>query len=205
METSVGAGLGRRDRKKQQTRSALIVAALRLSLERGLSDTTVEDISAAVDVSSRTFFNYFASRDDALVGDYFANSEDIRARLEAADPGLPLLSALRLAVTPSIERMHEERELWFLRMQVICKNPSLMPRLLARNAAAEEAITAAVAARTGSAADSGFPALVTAVAGAAYRTAVTRWALCAGARQLDELVDEAFAAVATGLTQPAHL
>ncbi|MES4907279.1 MULTISPECIES: TetR family transcriptional regulator [unclassified Streptomyces] len=205
IDASTGAALGWRDRKKQQTRSTLILTALRLVLERGLDHVTVEDISEAAGVSPRTFFNYFATKDDALIGDHFVDGDDFCAQLLAADPALPLLGALRQAFVPSVERLQAERDLWFLRMTMICRNPSMMPRLLARGAVAEEAMVGAVATRTGADPDSGFPALVTAVVGAAFRTALIRWALCAGARPLGEFVDEALNSVASGFTEPAHL
>ncbi|MFD4763045.1 TetR/AcrR family transcriptional regulator [Streptomyces sp. NPDC058439] len=205
IDSSTGTVLGRRDRKKQQTRSALILAALRLVLERGLEHVTVDDISEAAGVSARTFFNYFAGKDDALIGDHFVDSDDVCARLLSSDPALPLIGALRFAFIPSIERLQAEQDLWFLRMRVICRNPSMMPRLLACGAVAEEAMTRAVAIRTGAGPDSGFPMLVTAVVGAAFRTALIRWALYAGARPLGEFVDEALNSVAGGLAEPAHL
>src|SRR4029450_4557104 len=60
---------GRRERKKLATRQALQEAALRLVAERGLDRGTVGDISEAADVATRTFFNYFSSKEEALLGD----------------------------------------------------------------------------------------------------------------------------------------
>lgn len=59
---------GLRDRKKHQTRLDLCRAARRLVLERGLDATTVEDVAKAVGVSPRTFFNYYDTKLDAVVG-----------------------------------------------------------------------------------------------------------------------------------------
>jgi AcrR family transcriptional regulator len=196
---------GRRDRKKQRTRAALAAAALRLVDERGLENVTVEDISEAADVSSRTFFNYFSSKDEALTGDHFVDGTGLRDRFLAVAPGVPVIGALRLALGPGIEQMQAEQEMWFLRMRVLAANPSLLPRLMARSAAAEQNLAAAVAERTGVGTDDGYPLLVTAVIGAAFRTAMMRWAGCAGTRPLAALVDDAFGTLASGLADPAHL
>ena len=60
---------GLRERKRLATRRAIQMAVLRLVVERGLENVTIEDISTAADVSPRTFFNYFTSKEAAIVGD----------------------------------------------------------------------------------------------------------------------------------------
>ncbi|TDC07928.1 TetR family transcriptional regulator [Nonomuraea longispora] len=61
----------RRERKKRQTRHLLIQAAVRLFTEQGYEQTTGAQIAAAADVSTKTFFNYFPSKEDVL----FAGTE----------------------------------------------------------------------------------------------------------------------------------
>ena len=192
--------LGRRDRKKRQTRAALAAAALRLVAERGLDQVTVEEISEAVDVSSRTFFNYFPTKDDALVGDSDGDRDRVLRALAAVPAELPALEALRRAFTEIVEEVQGDAELWQLRLRVVTQHPVLLARLVTGNATTERALVEAIAARTGLSVDDGYPALVVAVAGAALRTAMIRWA--GGAGRLAALLDESFAAVAAGLPDP---
>src|SRR5882724_490036 len=95
---------GRRDRKKDETRQALREAAHRLFAEKGFSRTTIDDIAEAADVSRRTFFRYYDSKDDLLRVDV----DDLLPVMVAALRGRPLdepplmsiLAALRLLVGP---------------------------------------------------------------------------------------------------------
>ncbi|MFJ8041394.1 TetR/AcrR family transcriptional regulator [Kitasatospora sp. NPDC096147] len=87
--------LGLRERKKQRTRDALVSAAHRLFLDHGYSRTTIDEIATAVDVSQRTFFRYFANKEEVALA-VLADAEDhfiatLRARPAEENP----LQALR--------------------------------------------------------------------------------------------------------------
>ncbi|MET0416825.1 MAG: TetR family transcriptional regulator [Actinoplanes sp.] len=189
---------GLRDRKKQQTRAALTMAALRLVDERGLDRVTVEEISEAADVSPRTFFNYFATKDDALIGEPLDGVHD---QLLAVPSEVPLLAAVLEVLRPAIEQIQAERDVWLLRMRVIKDNPALLQALFARGAEAQQETTDAIAARTGLPRDSAYPHLAASLTSAAFHAAMMRWAGTDG-RPLADFVDEAFRILATGLTEP---
>ncbi len=60
---------GLRERKRLATRRAIQHAVVDLATEHGYDHVTIEEVSAAANVSPRTFFNYFASKEEAAVGD----------------------------------------------------------------------------------------------------------------------------------------
>lgn len=60
---------GLRERKRLATRRAIELAALDLVAKHGLTGVTIDDISRMADISPRTFFNYFTSKDEAVLGD----------------------------------------------------------------------------------------------------------------------------------------
>src|SRR6202008_840511 len=85
-----------RERKKLATRRLLRRVALDLVAERGLANVTVEDIAEAADVSPRTFFNYFPSKEAALFGESDPDqASTLRDRVASEAPGEPALTALR--------------------------------------------------------------------------------------------------------------
>ncbi|WP_308258700.1 TetR/AcrR family transcriptional regulator [Saccharothrix obliqua] len=194
---------GLRDRKKRQTRAALGRAAVTLVAERGYDQVTVEDISNAADVSPRTFFNYFASKDDALA----APDPDGGARLRARVVGRPAeegpVAAVHAAVLAEItEELAGDRELWLLRMRVVQQYPELLARVFAGGEAAERQLAAGIAERIGATPTDVYPLLLAAAVSAACRVAFILWAEPDDPRPLENLIGEALDLLAAGLGAP---
>src|SRR5580704_2567297 len=95
--------VGLRERKKLATRQALSSAALRLAIERGLENVTIEDITTEADVALRTFRNYFASKYEAVAAIGADRARRIGASLVRRPAGEPLWEALSYAVLEHYE------------------------------------------------------------------------------------------------------
>ena len=97
---------GLRERKRQQTRERLTRVAMALFLERGFEATTLDDIAAAADVSRRSFFHYFASKEDVV----FAWHEESMAALIAAVAARPAGEAMLAAAENAIAAIARQLE-----------------------------------------------------------------------------------------------
>lgn len=142
---------GLRERKKRRTRTALVDAALELFLSQGYEATTIDEIVAAVEVSQRTFFRYFATKEDVVTAFLADHDEILKDALAARPPGerpfTALLESLRVMLR-SISEGDPADGLRFRRVrQVIEATPSLMAAQLARHAASAEALAAEIARR----------------------------------------------------------
>ncbi|WP_394620418.1 TetR/AcrR family transcriptional regulator [Lentzea sp. JNUCC 0626] len=188
-----------RDRKKRRTRAALERATVRLAAERGYDHVTVEEIAAEADVSVRTFFNYFASKDEALIGADPEAGPRMAERITSAADEVPPFEAYRSSVLAEItEELNNARDLWLLRKEVLMQRPDLLVRAFANSAESEQLLSAAVAARAGLPESDLYPRLIVHAGSAAFRCAVTRWAHD-DSLSLGALVAEAFDLFGTGL------
>jgi AcrR family transcriptional regulator len=194
---------GLRERKKLATRLALHQAALQLVAEHGLDRVSVDDIAARADVSPRTFFNYFSSKDDAVVGLDPAAPQQQAVAFASRPADESPVQALRAVAVIQAAVMAREPELWPLRLRVIEAHPSLLARLTAGFAESDRVLAAAIADRTGTRPDVDvYPQLLAHVAGAAMKSSLHRWRATDFTASLPELVAEAWDLLAAGLPAP---
>lgn len=195
--------LSLRERKKRQTRSALISAALRLVAERGLERVTIEEISATADVSVRTFFNYFRNKEDAVTGGGVIAAERLTRNLLQAPPEVSVPDAVRSAMLAEAEAIERDPGELLLVLTIADRTPALKPQIVAAGDAVLHDFAAAVGLRTGLAPQAhGYPELVAAVNVAVFRHVLFHWHNGGHARPLTEQLDEALSTLATGLYEP---
>ncbi|MBW8484250.1 TetR family transcriptional regulator [Actinomadura parmotrematis] len=167
---------GLRERKKQRTRTALVDAALDLFLDRGYDATTIDEIVAAVEVSQRTFFRYFATKEDVVagfLGEFDAvMAEALAARPPGERPFTALLESLRAVLWTIAESGEHEAERFRRVRQVIERTPALAAAEMARFRASEERLAGIVARREGVDSDTDLrPRVIVAFYAAASRIA----------------------------------
>jgi mycofactocin system transcriptional regulator len=132
---------------------------------QGFEGTTVEDIARAAGIGRRTFFRYFASKNDVPWGGFEERLERMRARLAGCPPQTPLTEAIRLGVIafheagPGAEGSGGEG--WHRRrLELILRVPVLQAYATLRYAAWRRVIAEFVAGRTGQPPDSLVPVTV---------------------------------------------
>jgi AcrR family transcriptional regulator len=204
MTLTVGHEPGLRERKKLETRDRLRAVALRLATDRGFEHVTIEDIAAEADVSTRTFFNYFASKEDALIGPDPSSASDLATALAGRPDGEPPLESLRVLMLMRAATIEERVDDVRARMHLVSSCAALQPGYLATSSAFDRIIAEGVAARIGADPDlDPYPALLAAVASSAMRTTIVTWLAGTGERPITDLINEAFDQISAGLPGPA--
>lgn len=148
MDTATGdTATGMRERKKMATRRALHEAALRLAVDNGLDNLTVEAICEAADVSRRTFSNHFGSKEEALLyGDKARLRrfvEIVHARPREESPW----TAMSEAVAGSEAEAADVDPDWVARMRLLRRHLTLSTHQAATYAAGERELAAELATR----------------------------------------------------------
>ena len=199
--------LGRRERKKRETRAALAGAALRLASEKGPDAVTVEEIAEAADVSLRTFFNYFACKEAAILNADPDPRSVLAERLLARPAEEPPLVALRRVFVDTFGKASDEwADQRLARQQLVHRHPSLLPRHLAFHHDLELQLRRALEERLGVERDASvYPALVVGAAVVAMRLCLTSWEAGGRATSIAYLLEAAFDAIERGLVPPEEM
>ncbi|GAA1739160.1 TetR/AcrR family transcriptional regulator [Luedemannella helvata] len=137
-----------RDRKKAATSEALHRAAMRLAKEHGLDQVTVEAIAEAANVSRRTFSNYFANKEDALLYGYRASIDRMLAEVRERPAAEPAWQALRASAPVMYEAMAEADPEGIARWRMMRTHPTLLAAHMALHARFEADLAAELANRT---------------------------------------------------------
>jgi AcrR family transcriptional regulator len=177
--------------------------ALMLFAERGFSAVTVDDIAAAADISPRTFFRYFASKEDVLFGDPSHIEESIVDALKNAPDEEQTLVALHRILVDLTKEMESDQELIQLRLRILEQTPDTMAAAFEQRRSYQHRLTPVVANRMGLDESDLRPALVVNLSMAAVYVASWHWLTTKAQRPLHQLVDEALADASSGLAQLA--
>jgi AcrR family transcriptional regulator len=144
----VPSGGGMRERVRQATIEELEATALRLFTERGFEQTTVADIVAAVGVSQRTFFRYFATKEDVIM----RWSDDLSPIFVERLRGRPASESPVTAVRRCFDAMYDpesrlEQAMFVARL--MASSPTLQARIVQRQVVWEQALAVVLAERMG--------------------------------------------------------
>jgi AcrR family transcriptional regulator len=195
------ATLGLRERKKAMTRLALEDAALELFTRKGFDHTTVDEIADACNVSRRTFFRYFASKEDIFSGDKDSHDVemfDLIASRPADEPPLESLRATLIALAADLEA---DRARMVAKVRIINQTPSLRSAGLEHEQGTIDLVVEALARRSEESIDDQARfhlRLVTQAATGALRAAIDRWVANGAQEDLGEVAVEALDALAAG-------
>tara|TARA_R110002020_G_scaffold32448_7_gene99844 strand:- start:1005 stop:1640 length:636 start_codon:yes stop_codon:yes gene_type:complete len=182
--------LGLRERKKQATRAALSAVALRLALERGIAQITVEEIAQEANVSLRTFRNYFPSKAAAIV-DLAHNRAD---SFVAAFTARPAEEELWSSLTQALLALYPEEpdRNWTARMRLLRNEPALAAEEYKADLAVQARLAQAIAERAGSSVNSDImPSLTAALVLATAHAALEFWLGSGAGTSLRETLSDA--------------
>lgn len=187
-------------RKREFVSRELTQAALDLLAQRGFDAVTVDEIVTAAGVSKRTFFRYFASKEDVVVQFLAEMGASMRAELASRPPQEPPSVALRNTVRVSIDACAGDTERALRVVQLILGTPALLARFLERQAQWRDELATELTRRLHlDPAGDLYPQLAAGTALAAFDTVLQRWSDSDGSEDPATLTNRAFAVIAPAL------
>jgi AcrR family transcriptional regulator len=170
--------MGLRERRRRQTSADIRDAAVRLAQERGFDKVTIEEICVEAGISTRTFFNYFPTKESAIA----YGPSDIPAELFAdfveagPAPYSVVLAELITLAAHHLSDMPPRRELAAGMLELAKTTPAVLAAFLADLERFQNQLTDIVARRQAMRPDDEISALIAALALTAVRSGIERWA-----------------------------
>lgn len=189
-----------RARRSEMMHAELEAVALRLFAERGF-EITVEEIAAEAQISVRTFYRYFPSKDDVLQGLIDRRAAGLEVALAARPGDEPLLHSLRVALEEAVSA--EDPELVRRWVDVIVATPALVRGVIGGiQLKSHRVIAEFLGERLGVASDALVPTMLAAAVGGVVQAAQTKWYFAGG--DLANAISEGLEVLERGIgTDPA--
>jgi AcrR family transcriptional regulator len=170
-----GTSGGLREQKKALTRVTIETRALERFLADGYEPVRLEDLCAECLVSTRTFFRYFASKEDLVLGRLRSHLELASSLFARRPAGEPMLVSLRAVITDTVADYAAEPERELARLRLVTTTPALEAGLGRLFAGFGRLVRTFVAAQTNTASEARGPRLIAAAAVAAFRVGLDMW------------------------------
>ncbi|MEV0566225.1 TetR family transcriptional regulator [Dactylosporangium sp. NPDC050588] len=183
------------ERKRQLVRDELTDAALRLLAFQGFEETTIDQMAAAAGVSRRTFFRYFQSKEDVIIEHLSDLGRQLTTTLSTRPAAEPPAVALQHTLHTFTDTFREHPEKSRRLAKIMVTTPPLLARYLERQVSWRAALSTELATRLGADPTTDpRPAVLVAVAFAAFDTALMRWVAEDPAPDLNTLLTTCFTA-----------
>jgi mycofactocin system transcriptional regulator len=180
-----------------EVRSRIEQAALDLFARKGFEQVIIDDVAAAAGISRRTFFRYFATKADAVWGDFDGHVARLEGLLAGSDPAQPVLASVCAAYVEVNDYPAADQQMLRERMHLILTEPALLAHSQLRYADIDRVVAEHVAARTRSSPTDLVPRLVATSTRAAATTAFELW-LADGRIPLAQRLRDAFTQLTSG-------
>ena len=161
-----------RERKRQELRERLSGLAFELCVQRGFDNVRIADIAAAANVSEKTVFNHFSTKEELLLPGAESLERGLVVAVEQRHPSEPLLVAARRYIFNAAERMatlpYTRRKAF---ADLVQSTPSLRQRLRGMSLQVEDELTAVISKQTSASVDDPTPRVVAVALGTLLRLA----------------------------------
>jgi AcrR family transcriptional regulator len=191
----------RRHQRSERTRAGLVAAALELFDRQGFDETTVEQIAQTADVSTRTFFHHFPTKEAVLFDGYAERLDDATRRFRSAAEGESLWQALRRASGTVAEAIAAQPDRFARRGRLYVRSPTLRATMLRINEEWIDGLRVEIAKRLDTEDEDLRPRLAASLGNSAMRAAIDSWTSGGGRGDIQRLAADAMEMIRPAIDQ----